>query len=91
MCQLFHGYVITNLLILPMYMPPVYLAQHIYKNNLIKPGGSITLTIGISYQRPEPGWSLAGGVVGALESSTRGLAIDLKPIRWVYTHAWLSR
>jgi GMP synthase PP-ATPase subunit len=59
----------------------MHVAQHIYKNNLIKPGGSITLTIGTMHQRPLPGRGLASGVIGAVESTTRGFAIDLKPIR----------
>ncbi|KDN40054.1 hypothetical protein RSAG8_08375, partial [Rhizoctonia solani AG-8 WAC10335] len=63
------------------YWAVIIAAQHIYKNNLIKPGGSIVLTIGIVHYRPFPGWSLINGMVGAVESSTRGLAIDLKPIR----------
>ncbi|CAE6510425.1 unnamed protein product [Rhizoctonia solani] len=65
------------------YWAVIIAAQHIYKNNLIKPGGSIVLTIGIVHYRPFPGWSLINGMVGAVESSTRGLAIDLKPIRYV--------
>ncbi|CAE6477264.1 unnamed protein product [Rhizoctonia solani] len=56
-------------------------AQHIYKNKLINPGGSITLTIGTANYRPVPGFAIASGVAGSVESSTRGLAIDLKPIR----------
>ncbi|KAG8680926.1 hypothetical protein FRC11_001813 [Ceratobasidium sp. 423] len=63
------------------YWAVIVAAQHIYKNNLIKPGGSIVLTIGSVQYRPIPGWSLVNGFVGAVESSTRGLAIDLKPIR----------
>ncbi|CAE6445052.1 unnamed protein product [Rhizoctonia solani] len=63
------------------YWAVIIAAQHIYKNNLIKPGGSIVLTIGSVQFRPISGWSLVSGVVGAVESSTRGLAIDLKPIR----------
>ncbi|EUC54067.1 enoyl-(acyl carrier) reductase [Rhizoctonia solani AG-3 Rhs1AP] len=59
----------------------LFLAQHIYKNNLIRPGGSITTTTGTSLQRPLPGWALTCGPVGALASVTRGLALDLKPIR----------
>ncbi|EUC54066.1 enoyl-(acyl carrier) reductase [Rhizoctonia solani AG-3 Rhs1AP] len=63
------------------YWAVITAAQHVYKNNLIKPGGSIVLTIGIVHYRPIPGWSLINGMVGAVESATRGLAIDLKPIR----------
>ncbi|KAJ1305422.1 hypothetical protein OPQ81_000432 [Rhizoctonia solani] len=63
------------------YWAVIIAAQHVYKNNLIKPGGSIVLTIGNAHYRPYAGWSLINGLIGAVESSTRGLAIDLKPIR----------
>ncbi|QRW26283.1 Enoyl-(Acyl carrier protein) reductase [Rhizoctonia solani] len=63
------------------YWSTIIAAQHIHKNKLINPGGSITLTIGTSVYRPIPGWGLVSGLAGAVESSTRGLAIDLKPIR----------
>lgn len=63
------------------YWPVITAAQHIYNNNLIKPGGSITTTTGTSLQRPLPGWALTCGPVGALATVTRGLALDLKPIR----------
>ncbi|KAL5633872.1 hypothetical protein ACGC1H_005905 [Rhizoctonia solani] len=63
------------------YWAVITAAQHVYKNNLIKQGGSIVLTIGNVHYRPYPGWSLINGMVGAVESSTRGLAVDLKPIR----------
>lgn len=56
-------------------------AQHIRENKLIGPGGSITFTTSAYRYRPIPGWELTNGIAGALESSTRGLAIDLKPIR----------
>ncbi|KAJ7354698.1 hypothetical protein DFH08DRAFT_855729 [Mycena albidolilacea] len=42
---------------------------------------SITLTSGILAHRPRPGFSLVGGVVGAVEVLTRALAVDLAPIR----------
>jgi len=47
----------------------------------IRPGGSITLTNGIVAIRPWKGWSVTSAVAGALESLTRGLALDLAPIR----------
>ncbi|KDN40451.1 hypothetical protein RSAG8_08071, partial [Rhizoctonia solani AG-8 WAC10335] len=40
------------------------LAQHIYKNKLINPGGSITQTIGTSGYRPPPGWGIAFRLMG---------------------------
>ncbi|KAJ1305395.1 hypothetical protein OPQ81_000410 [Rhizoctonia solani] len=63
------------------YYAIITAAQNIHRNKLINPGGSIILTIGVSQYRPPPGWGLASGMTGALEASTRGLAVDLKPIR----------
>ncbi|CCO35723.1 hypothetical protein BN14_09842 [Rhizoctonia solani AG-1 IB] len=56
-------------------------AQHICKNNLIRPGGSITITIGNVHHRPYHGWGLVRGLPGVVESSARGLPVDLEPIR----------
>jgi NAD(P)-dependent dehydrogenase (short-subunit alcohol dehydrogenase family) len=47
----------------------------------IRPGGSITLTNGIVAIRPWKGWALTSAIAGAVESLTRGLALDLAPIR----------
>ncbi|EJD02510.1 NAD-binding protein [Fomitiporia mediterranea MF3/22] len=47
----------------------------------IRSGGSITLTIGGGIVRPRKGWSLMAGVAGAVDSLTRGLAVDLAPVR----------
>ena len=50
----------------------------------MRPGGSFTMTIGTAQARPIPGWGLFIGAAGAVETATRGLAIDLKPLRLVY-------
>ena len=47
----------------------------------IRPGGSITLTVGSVVVKPRKGWSLVAGLMGAVDSLTRGLAMDLAPIR----------
>jgi NAD(P)-dependent dehydrogenase (short-subunit alcohol dehydrogenase family) len=47
----------------------------------IRPGGSVTLTNGIVALRPWKGWSITAAVAGAVESLTRGLALDFAPIR----------
>jgi NAD(P)-dependent dehydrogenase (short-subunit alcohol dehydrogenase family) len=47
----------------------------------IRPGGSIVLTSGTIGVRPMPGAALAAGSVGATEGLTRGLAVELAPIR----------
>jgi NAD(P)-dependent dehydrogenase (short-subunit alcohol dehydrogenase family) len=44
-------------------------------------GGSITLTDGMMAHRPMKGAALSTAVLGAIEYLTRGLAVDLAPIR----------
>jgi len=56
-------------------------ANHIHTNGLVRPGGSLTMTIGIVQARPIAGWGFFAGAVGAVETATRGLALDLKPLR----------
>jgi len=52
-----------------------------YGSPYIREGGSIILTNGIVGIRPWKGWSVAASAGGAVESLTKGLAIDLAPIR----------
>ncbi|EKM59337.1 uncharacterized protein PHACADRAFT_249763 [Phanerochaete carnosa HHB-10118-sp] len=47
----------------------------------IRPGGSITLTIGAAIARPRKGWSLVVSIIGAVDALVRGLAVDLAPVR----------
>jgi NAD(P)-dependent dehydrogenase (short-subunit alcohol dehydrogenase family) len=47
----------------------------------IRAGGSITLTNGIVGQRAWKGWAIAAAISGAIESLTRGLAVELAPLR----------
>lgn len=47
----------------------------------IRPGGSITLTSGTVGVRPVPGAALAAAGSAATEGLTRGLAVDLAPVR----------
>ncbi len=42
---------------------------------------SLTLTSGTNAQKPMPNWTLLAAYGSAIEGLTRGLAIDLKPIR----------
>ncbi|KAG8770816.1 hypothetical protein FRC12_004031, partial [Ceratobasidium sp. 428] len=56
-------------------------ANHIHKHKLIRPGGSLVMTIGTAQQRPIPGFGFFIGVAGAVETATRSLAVDLKPLR----------
>ena len=48
---------------------------------LIRPGGSITLTNGMIAHRPRKGSALSTAMAGGIEHLTRGLAVDLAPIR----------
>ncbi|KAL9623692.1 MAG: hypothetical protein Q9160_002148 [Pyrenula sp. 1 TL-2023] len=45
------------------------------------PKSSITLTTGAVSEKPIPNWAVVGSYAGGLQSMTRGLALDLKPIR----------
>ncbi|KAK5015970.1 hypothetical protein BJ546DRAFT_520783 [Cryomyces antarcticus] len=45
------------------------------------PASSITLTGGSNTHKPMPGWTIIASYGAATEGMTRGLAVDLKPIR----------
>ena len=47
----------------------------------IRPGGSLTLVTGYLSTRPRSGAAIVSAVNGVLESLTRGLALELAPIR----------
>jgi NAD(P)-dependent dehydrogenase (short-subunit alcohol dehydrogenase family) len=47
----------------------------------IRVGGSLTLVSGFLSIRPRPNAAIVAAANGALESLTRGLAIDLAPVR----------
>ena len=47
----------------------------------IRPGGSITLTSGTIGVRPSRGTALAASSAAAIEGLTRGLAVELAPVR----------
>ena len=47
----------------------------------IRAGGSLTLVSGFLSIRPRPASAIVGAVNGALESLTRGLALELAPVR----------
>jgi NAD(P)-dependent dehydrogenase (short-subunit alcohol dehydrogenase family) len=47
----------------------------------LRPGGSIVLSSGIAGARPEPNWTVAAAICGALDALTRALAVELAPIR----------
>ena len=47
----------------------------------VRPGGSIVLTSGTIGVRPAPGAALAASGAAAIEGLTRGLAVELAPVR----------
>jgi NAD(P)-dependent dehydrogenase (short-subunit alcohol dehydrogenase family) len=47
----------------------------------IRAGGSITLTSGVASSRPLAAWTIPSSILGAMESLTRALAIELAPLR----------
>ncbi|KAH9475026.1 Short-chain dehydrogenase/reductase phqE [Psilocybe cubensis] len=56
---------------------PIVLAKHAK----FHPGGSLTLTSGTNGLRPMPGSHLMAGMITGLDGLTRGLAVDLAPVR----------
>jgi NAD(P)-dependent dehydrogenase (short-subunit alcohol dehydrogenase family) len=52
-----------------------------YGSGSIRAGGSIVLTTGIAGLRPRPGWTVPSSILGAMESLTRALAVELAPLR----------
>ena len=52
-----------------------------YGSSQIRPGGSIVLTSGMAGRRPQKGWTVGAGILGAVEALTRALAVELAPIR----------
>jgi NAD(P)-dependent dehydrogenase (short-subunit alcohol dehydrogenase family) len=52
-----------------------------YASGNIREGGSIVFTSGTAGRRPRPGWSLGASSCSAIEGLTRGLAVELAPIR----------
>ena len=56
-------------------------AHHIHANALVRPVGSLTMTIGTQQARPHPGVGFGIGVADVVETAIRGLAVGLKPLR----------
>jgi NAD(P)-dependent dehydrogenase (short-subunit alcohol dehydrogenase family) len=70
-----------------------------YAPKYLNPGpkSSIILTTGVISQKPLPGWSVINSYATGAQGMTRGLALDLKPIRvnlvspgWVDTELWAN-
>jgi NAD(P)-dependent dehydrogenase (short-subunit alcohol dehydrogenase family) len=62
-------------------MPRQVLADHLYlalaKHDIVKPGGSLTLTSGAAAFRPGKGAAIGGALNGGVLSLTKGLANEL--------------
>src|SRR4029078_2512761 len=56
-------------------------AWRVARSAEIRAGGSLTLVTGYLSTRPRPGAAIVGAVNGALESLTKGLALELAPVR----------
>jgi NAD(P)-dependent dehydrogenase (short-subunit alcohol dehydrogenase family) len=52
-----------------------------YAAPYLRTGGSITLTSGVASSRPIPMWAIPSSILGAMESLTRALAVELAPLR----------
>ncbi|KZP00551.1 NAD(P)-binding protein [Calocera viscosa TUFC12733] len=74
---------------------PVISAKYIAKKGYINTKGSITLTIGSSFRKPLDEMVIVAAIGGAIDGLTRGLAVQLAPIRvnavspgYVETEIW---
>lgn len=63
------------------YFAPIMVAKHAAKVLDKSTSSSITFTTGSVSEKPIPNWSVINGFATALQGTTRGLALDLKPIR----------
>lgn len=60
---------------------PMMLAKHLSESMEKSSDSSFTLTGGVNTTRPLPGWSILAAGGGSGEGLSRGLAVDLAPIR----------
>ena len=63
------------------FFGPLLVGKHAKKYLTPGPKSSITLTTGGVSQKPIPDWTVIGSYATALHGLTRGLALDLKPVR----------
>ncbi|KAK2465160.1 hypothetical protein APHAL10511_002852 [Amanita phalloides] len=57
------------------------IAKHALQYMQVTSSSSITVTSGVASAKPSQGWAIAASMLGAVEGMTRGLAVDLAPIR----------
>lgn len=63
------------------FFAPLFIAKHAPKYMHANSQSSIVLTSGGVGERPIPGWAVINSYATGLQGMTRGLALDLKPIR----------
>ena len=63
------------------YFGPLLIAQHLKKHLRGGPASSFVVTSGYVAEHPQKDWSVINGYATALYGLTRGLALDLAPIR----------
>ncbi|MCJ1244659.1 hypothetical protein MMC30_001858 [Trapelia coarctata] len=63
------------------FIAPLIVAKYAARILPKSPASSITLTTGSVSERPVPNWTIAGSYGTGLHGMTRGLALDLKPVR----------
>ncbi|KAI5212827.1 DUF1620-domain-containing protein [Aureobasidium subglaciale] len=63
------------------FFAPLMVAKYAAKVLEKSTTSSITLTTGNVSEKPIPNWSVINGFATALQGTTRGLALDMKPIR----------
>ncbi|KAJ0416412.1 hypothetical protein BJY00DRAFT_326326 [Aspergillus carlsbadensis] len=63
------------------FFAPLLVAQYGHKHLAPGPASSITLSSGVSADKPIPDWTVTSAYLAGLQGMTRGLALDLKPIR----------
>lgn len=80
------------------FFSALMVAKHVPKYLTGGPRSSITLTTGAVSEKPIPNWTVINSFATGLQGMTRGLALDLKPIRVnlvspgaVDTELWVRR
>ena len=63
------------------FFAPLIVAQHAARVLPRSPASSLVLTTGSVSERPMPSWAVINSYATGLHGMTRGLALDMKPIR----------
>jgi NAD(P)-dependent dehydrogenase (short-subunit alcohol dehydrogenase family) len=63
------------------FFAPFFVAKEAVAHLNAGPASSITLTTGSVSEKPVPNWTVVASYASAMHGMTRGLALDLKPVR----------